>query len=45
MFLAEIQEQHQLPIEKVFTSEEVITEFQLVQFQNRKHREIGRIEE
>ncbi len=45
MFLAEIQEQHQLPVEKVFTSEEVITEFQLVQFQETEAPEIGRIEE
>ncbi|OQP45816.1 ATP-dependent helicase [Niastella populi] len=45
MFLAEIQEQHQLPVEKVFTSEEVITEFQLVQFRETEAPEIGRIEE
>jgi DNA helicase-2/ATP-dependent DNA helicase PcrA len=45
MFLAEIQEQHQLPVEKVFISEEVITEFQLVQFSETEAPEIGKIEE
>lgn len=45
MFLAEIQEQHQLPVEKVFTSEEVLTDFQLVQFAETEAPEIGRIEE
>lgn len=45
MFLAEIQEQHQLPVEKVFTSEDVLTEFQLVQLSETEAPEIGRIEE
>jgi DNA helicase II / ATP-dependent DNA helicase PcrA len=45
MFLAEIQEQHQLPVEKVFTSDEVLTDFQLVQLSQTEAPEIGRIEE
>jgi DNA helicase-2/ATP-dependent DNA helicase PcrA len=45
MFLAEIQEQHQLPVEKVFTSDEVLTDFQLVQLSETEAPEIGRIEE
>jgi len=45
MFLAEIQDQHQLPVEKVFTSDEVLTEFQLVQLSETEAPEIGRIEE
>lgn len=45
MFLAEIQEQHQLPVEKVFTSDEVLTEFQLVQLSETEAPEISRIEE
>src|SRR6266496_1602415 len=32
MFIAEIMEQQQLPVEKVFLSEEVIAEFQALQF-------------
>ncbi|MFL5744205.1 MAG: ATP-dependent helicase [Niastella sp.] len=45
MFLAEIQEQHQLPVEKVFISDEELTEFQLVQFGETEAPEISRIEE
>ena len=45
MFIAEIQEQHLLPVEKVFISEDVITEFQIVQFTESEAPEIGRIEE
>jgi DNA helicase II / ATP-dependent DNA helicase PcrA len=45
MFIAEIQEQHALPVEKVFMSEEALTEFQLVQFTESEAPEIGRIEE
>jgi DNA helicase-2/ATP-dependent DNA helicase PcrA len=45
MFIAEIQEQHLLPVEKVFIGEEVLTEFQIVQFTEAEAPEIGRIEE
>ncbi|THU37026.1 ATP-dependent helicase [Niastella caeni] len=45
MFLAEIQEHHHLPVEKVFISDEVLTEFQMVQFAEAEAPEIGRIEE
>ncbi|HEX6427269.1 MAG TPA: ATP-dependent DNA helicase, partial [Niastella sp.] len=45
MFIAEIQEQHLLPVEKVFISEETLTEFQMVQFAEAEAPEIGRIED
>ena len=45
MFIAEIQEQHHLPVEKVFIGEEVQTEFQALQFSTSEAPEIGRIEE
>lgn len=45
MFLAEIQDQHHLPVEKVFIGEDVITEFQMVQFIQTEAPEIARIEE
>jgi Superfamily I DNA and RNA helicases len=45
MFIAEIQEQHKLPVEKVFIGEEVLTDFQALQFAQEHAPEIGRIEE
>ncbi|HEY8897118.1 MAG TPA: PD-(D/E)XK nuclease family protein, partial [Niastella sp.] len=45
MFLAEIQDQHHLPVEKVFIGDDVVTEFQAVQFAETEAPEIARIEE
>lgn len=45
MFIAEIQEQHLLPVEKVFIDEAVLTEFQVIQFAEAEAPEIGRIED
>ncbi|WP_207514764.1 ATP-dependent helicase [Longitalea luteola] len=45
MFIAEIQEQHLLPVEKVFMSDETLTDFQIVQFGETEAPEIGRIED
>ncbi len=44
MFIAEIMEQQQLPVEKVFLSEEVIAEFQALQFSEVIAPEIEKIE-
>jgi DNA helicase-2/ATP-dependent DNA helicase PcrA len=45
MFIAEIQDRHHLPIEKVFIGDDVITEFQAIQFAQTEMPEIARIEE
>jgi DNA helicase II / ATP-dependent DNA helicase PcrA len=45
VFIAEIQDQHNLPAEKVFISEEVLTDFQAVQFGRVEAPEIGKMEE
>jgi len=45
MFIAEIQDQHHLPVEKVFIGDDVITEFQAVQFAETEAPEIARIED
>lgn len=44
MFIAEIIDQHQLPIEKVFLSEEIIAEFEALQFSEVLAPEIEKIE-
>jgi DNA helicase-2/ATP-dependent DNA helicase PcrA len=45
MFIAEILDQHHLPVEKIFISEDLLTEFQALQFAENEAPEIGRIEE
>jgi DNA helicase-2/ATP-dependent DNA helicase PcrA len=45
MFIAEIQDQHNLPVEKVFISDEVLTDFQAVQFGQAEAPEIAKMEE
>lgn len=45
LFIAEIQEQHELPVEKVIMDEEVIAEFQLFQLQAPTSPEIAKVEE
>jgi DNA helicase-2/ATP-dependent DNA helicase PcrA len=45
IFIAEIQEQHLLPVENVFISDETLTEFQIIQFAEAEAPEIGRIED
>lgn len=45
MFIAEMQDQHHLPAEKIFISDEVITEFQAVQFGRVEAPEIAKMEE
>ena len=44
MFIAEILDQHLLPAEKVFISEEVLAEFQCLQFGEAEAPEIEKIE-
>ncbi|MEX6688467.1 ATP-dependent DNA helicase [Danxiaibacter flavus] len=45
MFIAEIQEQHQLPVEKIFLDPEVLAEFQLLDLSGGDAPEIEKIEE
>jgi DNA helicase-2/ATP-dependent DNA helicase PcrA len=45
MFIAEIRDQHELPVEKVFLDEEVITSFQALQFGQTEAPEIDKLEE
>ena len=45
MFIAEIQDQHLLPAEKVFISEEVLAEFSALQFSEAEAPEIEKMEE
>jgi DNA helicase-2/ATP-dependent DNA helicase PcrA len=45
MFIAEIQEQHTLPVEKVFIDDEVLAEFQWLQLQEGVAPEIEKVEE
>jgi len=45
LFIAEIQEQHNLPVEKVVIDVDVLAEFQLLQLQEIISPEIGKIEE
>jgi len=45
MFIAEILDQHELPLEKVFISEEVLAEFNALQFGEAEAPEIEKMEE
>lgn len=45
MFIAEIRDQHDIPVEKVFLDENVITEFQALQFSQTEAPEIEKLEE
>jgi len=45
MFIAEIQEQHELPVEKVFVDADVLTNFQILNLQTEQAPEIEKIEE
>lgn len=45
MFIAEIQEQHQLPVEKVYLDAEVLANFQLLSLQEDLSPEIAKVEE
>lgn len=45
MFLAEIQDAHALPAEKIFISDDVLTEFQALAFSESLSPEISRLEE
>jgi DNA helicase-2/ATP-dependent DNA helicase PcrA len=45
MFIAEIRDQHELPIEKVFISDEVLVNFQALQFGQVEAPEIEKLEE
>ncbi|MBL7737811.1 MAG: ATP-dependent helicase [Chitinophagaceae bacterium] len=45
MFIAEIQDQHQLPVEKVILDNEVLSEFAALHFGNAEAPEIEKIEE
>lgn len=45
MFIAEIQEQHELPVEKVFIDANTLADFQLLQLTNTMAPEIEKIEE
>lgn len=45
MFIAEIRDQHELPIEKVFLGEDVLTNFQALQFGQPEAPEIDKLEE
>lgn len=45
MFIAEIQDQHELPVEKVVLDNEVITNFQALQFGEATAPEINQLEE
>ena len=45
MFIAEIRDQHELPVEKIFIDEEVLTTFQALQFGQTEAPEIEKLEE
>jgi DNA helicase-2/ATP-dependent DNA helicase PcrA len=45
MFIAEIRDQHEIPVEKVFVGEEVVTNFQALQFSLNEAPEIDKLEE
>jgi DNA helicase-2/ATP-dependent DNA helicase PcrA len=45
MFIAEIQDQHKLPVEKIFIDDEVTTSFQAMQFAASAAPEIEKLEE
>jgi DNA helicase II / ATP-dependent DNA helicase PcrA len=45
MFIAEIQEQHELPTQKIFIDENILTEFQTLIFTSEQAPEIAKIEE
>jgi DNA helicase-2/ATP-dependent DNA helicase PcrA len=45
MFIAEIRDQHELPVEKVFIGEDVLTNFQALQFGATESPEIEKLEE
>ena len=44
-FIAEIQDSHSLPVERIFIDAEVITEFEALQFEETSQPEIQKIEE
>lgn len=45
MFIAEIQDEHQLPVEKIFIDNEVLSEFAALHFSESESPEIEKIEE
>ncbi len=45
MFIAEIQDEHQLPVEKIIIDKEALSEFSVLNFSEPQAPEIGKIEE